>query len=56
MLPKCALQVTCLAWGPIPAKIGGKGQRELLATAAGDKKLKLWMSPVSPADTEKFKF
>ena len=39
--------ITSLVWAPAPLPGGdGGGAHELLATAAADKKVKLWRSPV----------
>ena len=40
------LEVKALEWAPVPVKTG-TGMRELLATTAADKKLKLWKSRAS---------
>eukprot|EP00238_Polyblepharides_amylifera_P000242 CAMPEP_0196574060 /NCGR_PEP_ID=MMETSP1081-20130531/3842_1 /TAXON_ID=36882 /ORGANISM="Pyramimonas amylifera, Strain CCMP720" /LENGTH=395 /DNA_ID=CAMNT_0041891959 /DNA_START=113 /DNA_END=1300 /DNA_ORIENTATION=+ len=36
-------EITCFVWAPIPAF---EGNHEVLATAGGDRKLKLWKSPL----------
>ena len=39
-------EVKSIEWAPVPVKTAD-GMRELLATAANDKKLKLWKSPIA---------